>query len=106
MPIIRVFYPGLPSPNAWTTGCACDQQVSGRREFQCAAGRHLSGADDAVLSHFFDTAPTGHPIYYSYYHEPEPHIAEGQFTLSAYKAAWAQSSRSRTRRTILTSSPR
>ena len=37
----------------------------------------LSGADDAALTHFFDTAPTGHPIYYSYYHEPEDNIADG-----------------------------
>ena len=50
----------------------------------------LSGADDATLTHFFDTAPTGHPIYYSYYHEPEDNIADGQFTLADYKAAWAR----------------
>ena len=29
------------------------------------------------------------PIYYSYYHEPEDNIADGEFTLSDYKAAWA-----------------
>ena len=50
----------------------------------------LSGADDAALKHFFDSAPTGHPIYYSYYHEPEDNIAAGQFTLADYKAAWAR----------------
>jgi hypothetical protein len=42
-----------------------------------------------VLSHFFDTAPTGNPIYYSYWHEPEGNIADGEFTLADYKAAWA-----------------
>ena len=50
----------------------------------------LSGADDTALSHFFNTAPTGSPIYYSYYHEPEDNIAAGQFTLADYKAAWAR----------------
>jgi hypothetical protein len=49
----------------------------------------LSGQDDAALSQFFDTAPTGNPIYWSYYHEPEGNIADGEFTLADYKAAWA-----------------
>jgi hypothetical protein len=49
----------------------------------------LSGQDDTALSHFFDTAPTGNPIYWSYYHEPEGNIADGEFTLADYKAAWA-----------------
>ena len=42
-----------------------------------------------MLEHFFDTAPTGHPIYYVYYHEPEDNIAHGEFTAADYKAAWA-----------------
>ena len=49
----------------------------------------LSGADDAALTHFFDSAPAVHPIYYSYYHEPEPLIESRAFTLTQYKAAWA-----------------
>ncbi len=28
-------------------------------------------------------------IYWSYYHEPEDNIADGEFTLADYKAAWA-----------------
>src|SRR5260370_12221415 len=50
----------------------------------------LSRADAATLSHLFDTAPIGHPIYYSYFHEPQDNIAAGQFTLADYKAAWAR----------------
>ena len=89
MPIIRVFYSGLPSPNAWTTGAPAVNKSAVVVSFNALPDTILSGADDAALSHFFDTAPSGHPIYYSYYHEPEVHIADGQFTLSAYKAAWA-----------------
>jgi hypothetical protein len=48
----------------------------------------LSGADDAVLQHWFDTAPTNVPIYWSYWHEPEDNIAAGQFTAEEYRAAW------------------
>jgi hypothetical protein len=88
MPIIRVFYSGLPSPDAWTSGAPGINSSAVIVSFNALPKAILSGADDAALSHFFDTAPTGHPIYYSYYHEAEPHIAAGQFSLSDYKAAW------------------
>jgi hypothetical protein len=57
--------------------------------FKALPKRILSGADDAALRHFFNNAPTGHPIYWSYYHEPEDNIADGQFSAAGYKAAWA-----------------
>jgi FlgD Ig-like domain len=90
MPIVRVYYPGLPNPNAWSTGLAAANDSAVIVSFKALPTAILSGADDAALSHFFDTAPTGHPIYYSYYHEPEDNIAAGQFTLADYKAAWAR----------------
>lgn len=90
MPIIRVFYPGLPSANAWTTGSGAVNKSAVVVSFNALPSAILSGADDSALSHFFDIAPTGHPIYYSYYHEPEVHIADGQFTLASYLAAWAR----------------
>jgi hypothetical protein len=89
MPIVRVYYPGLPSSNAWTTGMPAANKSAVIVSFKALPTTILSGQDDAVLSHFFDTAPTGNPIYYSFYHEPEDNIAAGQFTLSDYKAAWA-----------------
>jgi hypothetical protein len=49
----------------------------------------LSGADDAALARFFDSAPSGNPIYYSYYHEPELLVQDNSFTVDQYKAAWA-----------------
>ena len=57
--------------------------------FNAAPSSVLSGADNATLSHFFDTAPSGHAIYYSYYPEPEQFIASGQFSAADYRAAWA-----------------
>jgi hypothetical protein len=90
MPIVRVYYPGLPNANAWSTGLAAANDSAVIVSFKALPTAILSGADDAALSHFFDTAPTGHPIYYSYYHEPEDNIAAGQFTLADYKAAWAR----------------
>ena len=90
VPIVRIFYTGLPSPNAWATGAPVASHSAVIVSFNALPEAILSGADDAALSHFFDTAPTGHRIYYSYYHEPEGHIQQGQFTLSAYKAAWTR----------------
>ncbi len=89
MAIVRVYYPGLPSANAWTSGLAAANHSAVIVSFNAEPSAILSGSDDAVLSHFFDTAPTGHPIYYSYIHEPEGHIQSGEFTLAAYKSAWA-----------------
>lgn len=89
MPIVRVYYPGLPSSNAWTTGMAAANHSAVIVSFKALPKTILSGADDAALRHFFNTAPTGHPIYWSYYHEPEDNIADGQFTAAGYKAAWA-----------------
>jgi hypothetical protein len=85
---IRVYYTGLPDPNAWTTGAPGINKSVVVASFRVPPATILSGADDGALAHFFDTAPTGHPIYYSYYHEPEPFITDGSFTLAQYKAAW------------------
>ncbi len=90
MPIVRVYYPGLPDPNAWTTGLAGANQSAVIVSFKALPTTILSGADDSALRHFFDSAPSGHPIYYSYYHEPEDNIAAGQFKLADYKAAWTR----------------
>jgi hypothetical protein len=90
MPIDRVYYAGLPASNAWTGGLASANDSAVIVSFKALPADILSGADDAILSHFFDTAPAGHPIYFSYYHEPEDNIADGEFTAGDYKAAWAR----------------
>jgi len=90
LPIIHVFYPGLPGTHAWTTGLLAAAKSAVIISFNAKPSTILSGADDATLSHFFDTAPTGHPIYYNYIHEPEDNIAKGQFSASSYRAAWAR----------------
>jgi hypothetical protein len=88
--IVRTYYTGLPPANAWTTGLPAANHSAVIVSFKTNPSTILSGADDKVLSHFFDTAPTGHPIYYTYFHEPEDNIAAGQFSLADYKSAWAR----------------
>ena len=87
--IVRTYYTGMPAANAWTTGLPAANHSAAIVSFKAQPSAIMSGADDATLSHFFDTAPTGHPIYYVYFHEPEDNIAAGQFTAADYKAAWA-----------------
>jgi hypothetical protein len=89
MPIVRVYYPGLPASNAWSGGLASANHSAVIVSFKALPRTILSGADDSALKHFFNTAPTRHPIYWCYYHEPEDNIAAGQFKLADYKAAWA-----------------
>lgn len=89
MPIVRVYYPGLPASNAWSGGLASANHSAVIVSFKALPKTILSGADDSALRHFFNTAPTAHPIYWTYYHEPEDNIAAGQFKLADYKAAWA-----------------
>jgi hypothetical protein len=88
MPVVRVFDAGLPGAGAWTTGVGAINKSTVVVSFNALPDAIISGADDTALTHFFDTAPSGYPIYYSYEHEPEHYIAAGQFTASAYRAAW------------------
>ena len=48
----------------------------------------LSGRHDAMLRTWFRKAPNGHPIWWTYWHEPEDDIAAGRFSASQYRRAW------------------
>jgi hypothetical protein len=88
MPIIHVYFPGLPPKDAWTSGPLAARNSAVVVSFNASPSAISSGAANAALSHFFDTAPRGHAIYYSYVHEPEHEIVRGRFSAAAYKAAW------------------
>lgn len=90
MPVIRVYFPGLPPANAWTTGAAGVNKSAVIVSFNASPSSILSGADNSALNSFFDKAPKGLPIYYSYYPEPEQYIADGDFSVADYRAAWAR----------------
>jgi hypothetical protein len=88
MPVIRIYYAAVPSPQEWTTGVAGMNHSAVVLSFNPGPSAILSGANDAALAHFFDAAPTGHPVYYSYWAEPESSIKKGQFSLAQFKAAF------------------
>jgi hypothetical protein len=83
--VVRVYYPGLPEPWPGPAGMVNRPVVV---SFKALPQKILSGADDAALSAWFDSAPTDRTIWWSYYHEPEDNIAHGQFTAAQYRAAW------------------
>jgi hypothetical protein len=87
LPIVRVYFPGVPGSHAWTSIAGVNKSAV-IVSFNARPAAILSGRDDRALRHFFDSAPRGHAIYYSYFHEPEAHIARGEFTAAAYRAAW------------------
>ncbi len=90
LPIFRQYFRALPDANAWTSADALGINNSAVVvSFNASPSSVLSGADNASLSHFFDNAPTGHAIYYSYYPEPEQFIESGQFSAASYRSAWA-----------------
>jgi len=91
LPVIRAYYPTIiPRPSEWTTGVLGRSHASVVMSFRPPPAQILSGADSTALAHFFDAAPRGHAIYYSYIAEPEARIKAGEFSLAAYKAAWAR----------------
>ncbi|MGA3155123.1 MAG: hypothetical protein ACLPN6_04890 [Streptosporangiaceae bacterium] len=90
LPVLRIYFPGLPPSNAWSTGAAGVNKSAVVISFNAPPSSILSGADNSALNNFFDKAPAGHPIYYSYYPEPEQYIADGDFSFADYTAAWAR----------------
>jgi FlgD Ig-like domain len=89
MPVIRVYYGAVvPSPQQWSTSVLGLNKSAVVVSFRPLPKDILSGADNTALARFFDAAPRGHAIYYSYYIEPEALIKNGQFTFAQYKAAW------------------
>jgi hypothetical protein len=88
MPIIHVYFPGLPPKDAWTSGPLAANHSAVVVSFNANPSQIMSGAANGALTHFFDTAPRGHAIYWSYVHEPEHEIVRGRFSAAAYRAAW------------------
>lgn len=88
LPVVRVFDPGLPPPDAWSRRGRVLSGVDTVTSFRAAPAAVLSGAHDRRLRRFFTSAPHTRDIYWSFNHEPEPEIAAGEYTAREYRAAW------------------
>ena len=85
LPVDRVYYTGLPKP--WP-GIAGYGGTTVSVSFKADPKQVLTGAYDATLTNWFETAPRDRDIYWTYYHEPEDNIEAGEFTAADYRAAW------------------
>ncbi len=85
---VRVFDPSVPPTNAWKRR---GHLVGGRvvvHSFRVPPAEVLAGAHDEVLRHYFERVPTDVTLFWSYFHEVEPHIEAGEFTAAEYRRAF------------------
>jgi Carbohydrate binding domain len=84
--MIRAFCTGMPA--AWSSSLLSVGGGSINVSFKAPPKAILSGSHDAELKKWFASAPTNRTIWWTYYHEPEDNIANGEFTAADYRAAW------------------
>ena len=62
----------------------------GAYSFKYPPSEVTAGTHDAALQRFFEGIVDNHPVYWTYWHEPDGEIfnAPGTFTAAAYRAAW------------------
>lgn len=87
LPIIHAYYTGLPPRGAWK-GLAGANHSAVIVCFNAKPGAILNGSADGVLAGFFNSAPQGHPIYWTYIHEPEHQVVHAGLNVAQYRAAW------------------
>lgn len=88
LPIVRVFWPTAPTRGAWSRQAPVLGNRSIVASFRESPRAVLSGRYDDRIREWFDQAPRGQHVYWSYYHEPERDIDSGTFTKRQYRRAW------------------
>ena len=85
MDVVRVFYPGLPSPWPGRAG-----EVGGPIvvSFKGTPADVNSGKYDGQLTQWFATAPRDRDIWWAYWHEPEDDVEAGHFTAAEWRTAY------------------
>lgn len=86
--VVRLFDPGMPV--SWSKRAPYIEDKTISISFRPDPAEVLTGQHDAALLNWFNAAPSDQPIYWTYFHEPEPKIAAGEFTAAQYRAAWAR----------------
>ena len=83
--VVRVYYPELPKP--WP-GAAGEVRRPVAVSFRGNPREILSGQHDRELRSWFVHAPSSHPVWWTYIHEPEDNISGHDFSAASYRAAW------------------
>lgn len=87
LPVVRQFDPTVPPKGAWSRRTFFNDRTM-VVSFREHPREIVKGTYDAQILDYFKNAPTQKPVFWSYFHEPEPHIAKGEFTHAEYRAAW------------------
>ena len=74
LPSVRYFNPGAPSAWSGNAGAVNRTVIV---SFKFNPSDILSGAEDSCMKTWFADAPRNRDVYWSYYHEPEDQIADG-----------------------------
>ena len=82
----RAFFGG--APGNWATDPRLTSSRPVNVSFKWLPSQVNSSSVDSQIRTFFQTAPTDRLIWWTYYHEPEDQIANGDFTAAEYRAAW------------------
>ena len=88
IPVIRTWDTGMPRDYAWEER----SKWFGKRwivtSLKLSPQEVNAGTHDNALRNYFKTAPRKQPIFYSFFHEPEDEVKNGQFTTAQYRAAF------------------
>lgn len=88
LPIVRIFWPTAPTHGAWSRQAPVLGNRSIVASFRESPRAVLSGRYDDRIREWFNQAPRGQHVYWSYYHEPESDLAAGKFTKRQHRRAW------------------
>ncbi|GIH02466.1 hypothetical protein Rhe02_05330 [Rhizocola hellebori] len=84
--MVRVFFSGAPP--AWPGSPADIPRRTVNVSFKFNAADVIAGKHDAAMRTWFAGVPRTIDVYWTYYHEPEDNIRDGEFTAAQYRSAW------------------
>ena len=85
--VLRLFYPGAPAP--WAEALDTGSR-SVAVSFKYPPQEILTGQHDAYLRTWFATAPRTKDVFWTFHHEPEKDIKDGDYTFAEFRAAWTR----------------
>ncbi|MEO8328608.1 MAG: hypothetical protein ABI586_01260 [Candidatus Nanopelagicales bacterium] len=85
MDVVRVYDPDVPA--SWS-GRLGDTKRPMVYSIGAKPAAILSGRHDGEIRRWFNAAPSRWPIWWSYIHEPEDNIEQGEFGALRYRQAW------------------
>ena len=83
--VVRVFNPGLPQPWSGRPGQTGGPIVT---SFKADPAKVIAGDYDDLFTNWFQTAPTKLRTWWTYYHEPEDDVEQGQMSSQAWRDAY------------------